>query len=214
MGGDLAGQIVCCNPGGRQRDLQQPRGVQGYYLVGRPANAQFTKWKLGGNFGGESFPDKTRKILNEGGLYAERKGWHLPNFDDSAWETRTPFQGISKPGVGFFRTTFTLNLPKGYDVPLSIVFDSQPGQYRAQLYVNGWQLGKRIANLGPQTSFVVQEGILNYSGQNVVAVSLWSLGSKPEDLKIPSLRIVAGPAYEGGVTGIVVDNPGWEKLRK
>jgi len=131
--------------------LQQPRGLQGYYLEGRPETAQFTKWKLAGNLGGEHFTGDTRKILNEGGLYAERMGWHLPNFDDSTWEPRTPFQGLTKSGVGFFRTTFNLKLPKGYDIPLSIVFDSQPGHYRAQLYsVNGWQLGKRIADVGPQ----------------------------------------------------------------
>ena len=87
MGGNLAGQIVCCTPGGRQRDLQQPRGLQvhafvscetlviiillqGYYLAGRPVDAQFTKWELAGNYGGEDFPDKTRKILNEGKLWS------------------------------------------------------------------------------------------------------------------------------------------------
>jgi|ERR1700761_4799011 len=83
MGGNLAGQIVCCTPGGRQRDLQQPRGIQvsggislssgvvidteqGYYLVGRDGDEQFTDWKVAGNFKGEDFPDQTRKILNEG----------------------------------------------------------------------------------------------------------------------------------------------------
>lgn len=42
--------------------------LQGYYLVGRPEEVQFTKWELAGNLGGEDFPDKTRKILNEGTL--------------------------------------------------------------------------------------------------------------------------------------------------
>ncbi|KAG6868404.1 hypothetical protein C0993_003640 [Termitomyces sp. T159_Od127] len=200
MGGNLAGQIVCCTPGGRQRDLQQPRGLQGYYLVGRPEDKQFTRWELAGNLGGEDFPDKTRKILNEGGLYAERKGWHLPGFDDSEWELRTPFQGLDKPGVGFFRTTFNLNLPGNHDVPLSIVFEDMPGHYRAQLYINGWQMGKRVANIGPQTSFVVHQGILNYEGENVIGVSLWALGEDEGDLKIPSLRIErGGGVYEGGV---------------
>ncbi|KAG6841701.1 hypothetical protein C0991_007973 [Blastosporella zonata] len=213
MGGNLAGQIVCCTPGGRQRDLQQPRGIQGYYLEGRPTTAQFTKWELAGNLGGENVPDKTRKILNEGGLYAERQGWHLPGFDDSQWEKRTPIQGLTQPGVGFFRTTFNLNLPKGYDVPLSIEFDSQEGHYRAQLYVNGWQMGKRVANIGPQTSFPVHQGIFNYNGENVIAVSLWALGDQEEDLKIPTLRLVANGKYEAALGDVEVTGATWEQVR-
>ncbi|KAF9465368.1 glycoside hydrolase family 35 protein [Collybia nuda] len=213
MGHNLAGQLVCCTPGGRQRDVQQPKGIQGYYLEGRKEDEQFTKWMLAGNLGGEDFPDKTRKILNEGGLYAERMGWHLPGFDDSAWESRTPFKGLDRPGVGFFRTTFKLNLPADHDILLSIVFDSQPANYRAQLYVNGWQMGKRVANVGPQDSFVVQEGILNYHGENTVAVSLWSLGRSAGDLRIPSLKLVATGIYRGGVGAVAVNNPGWDSLR-
>ncbi|KAJ7874468.1 galactose-binding domain-like protein, partial [Mycena leptocephala] len=137
-------------------------------------------WTVAGNFMGEHHPDTVRKIYNEGGLYGERKGWHLPGYDDSHWETRTPFQGLEQPGVGFFRTTFNLNLPKGYDIPLSFLFDAAVGHYRgtpSQLYVNGWQMGKRIANIGPQTAFPVHEGILNYHGQNTVVLSLWALGN-------------------------------------
>ncbi|KAJ7758802.1 glycoside hydrolase superfamily [Mycena maculata] len=191
MGGDLSGQDVCCTPGGRARDLQQPRGLQGYYLVGRDASQQFTGWTLAGNYMGENHPDTVRKIYNEGGLYGERKGWHLPGYDDSQWEEQTPFQGLEQPGVGFFRTTFTLDLPAGYDIPLSFVFDSAVGQYRAQLYVNGWQMGKRIANLGPQTAFPVHEGILNYHGENTVVLSLWALANGTDDMRIPSFALVA-----------------------
>ncbi|KAJ7704161.1 glycoside hydrolase family 35 protein [Mycena metata] len=213
MGGDLSGQDVCCTPGGRARDLQQPRGLQGYYLVGRNANAQFTGWTLAGNFLGEHHPDTARKIYNEGGLYGERKGWHLPGFDDSEWETRTPFEGLDQPGVGFFRTTFSLNLPKGYDIPVSFVFDSAVGQYRAQLYVNGWQMGKRIANIGPQTVFPVHEGILDYQGKNTVVLSLWALGNGTADKKIPSFRLVANGTFATAFSDITTDNPGWNELR-
>ena len=88
--------------------------------------------------------------------------------------------------MGFFVTTFNLDLPEDTDVPLSFVFDNdstattQP--YRAILFVNGWMMGKRVANLGcvkpiahgktyrsdgicsPQTKFPVHEGILEYHG--------------------------------------------------
>ncbi|KAJ7689730.1 glycoside hydrolase family 35 protein [Mycena rosella] len=213
MGGDLSGQDVCCTPGGRARDLQQPRGLQGYYLVGRDASAQFTGWTLAGNFMGERHPDTVRKIYNEGGLYGERKGWHLPGFDDSAWEERTPFEGLGQPGVGFFRTTFTLDLPQGYDIPLSFVFDSAVGHYRSQLYVNGWQMGKRIANIGPQSAFPVHEGVLDYHGENTVVLSLWALGNGTADTRIPSFKLVANGTYAGGVRGIATNNPDWDELR-
>lgn len=51
-----------------------------------------------------------------------------------------------------FVTTFDLNMPEGFDIPTSFVFDDGVGdnglQYRAYLYVNGWQMAKRVANLG------------------------------------------------------------------
>ncbi|KAK7017630.1 beta-galactosidase [Favolaschia claudopus] len=213
MGGDLSGQDVCCTPGGRARDLQQPRGLQGYFLVGRDASSQFTGWKVAGNFMGENHPDTVRKIYNEGGLFGERKGWHLPGFDDSQWEEKTPFDGLDQPGVGFFRAKFDLNLPEGYDIPLSFVFDSAVGHYRAQLHVNGWQMGKRIANIGPQTAFPVHEGILNYQGENTVVLSLWALGSGTADRRIPSFMLVANGTYANSIKGITTNNPGWEELR-
>ena len=101
-----------------------------------------------------SYPDKARGVLNEGGLFGERQGWHLPGFDTSKWASRSLSSGLpdSAAGVGFFVTTFDLNIPSGTDVPLSFTFDggstatTQP--YRALLFVNGWMMGKRVANLG------------------------------------------------------------------
>ncbi len=98
-----------------------------------------------------SFPDKTRGVFNEGGLYGERKGWHLPGFDTSSWESRDLSHGLPKSaaGVGFFVTTFDLHIPEGLDVPMSFNFNEPLGQpYRAYLFVNGWMMGKRVGNLG------------------------------------------------------------------
>ncbi|KAI5825568.1 hypothetical protein K523DRAFT_419922 [Schizophyllum commune Tattone D] len=210
MGFYLAGEVVCCTPGGRQRDIQSPRGIEGYYLLGSDDDSsvdQFTHWKVQGNFGGEDYPDKTRRIFNEGGLYGERVGFHLPGYDDSEWEARSPWEGVGQPGVSWFRTSFDLSIPEGHDLPLSFVFPNVTGNYRAQLYVNGWQMGKRVANMGPQTAFPVHEGILNYRGSNTLAVSLWSLGGEPEDLRIPSLALQQTGIYEGGVGSVDVNNP-------
>ncbi|EJD44926.1 hypothetical protein AURDEDRAFT_64886 [Auricularia subglabra TFB-10046 SS5] len=211
--GDNHVVIVCCTPGGRQRDIQMPRGIQGYLLVGRDENHQFTQWKVAGNLGGEDFPDKTRKILNEGGLFGERMGWHLPGFDSSHWRRLGPQTGLSRPGVGWFRTTFKLSMPVGVDIPLAIEFSSTKGQYRAQLYVNGWQMGKRIANLGPQTRFPIQPGILDLHGTNTLAVSLWALGEQPADMRVPTLKLVELGAYLGGPGPLTLQNPEWKELR-
>ncbi len=98
-----------------------------------------------------SFPDKVRGIFNEGGLFGERAGWHLPGYDTSPWESRDLSNGLpnSAAGAGFFVTTFELDIPAGYDVPISFVFDEPLGQpYRVYLFVNGWMMGKRVGNLG------------------------------------------------------------------
>jgi hypothetical protein len=60
-----------------------------------------------------SFPDTTRGVLNEGGLFGERAGWHLPGFDTSSWVERDLSAGLPNGavGIGFFVTTFPLDIP-------------------------------------------------------------------------------------------------------
>lgn len=100
--------------------------------------------------GRHSYLDKVRGVLNEGGLYGERMGWHLPGFDTSSWALRDLSEGLpnAAAGVGFFVTTFNLSIPDGFDVPMSFMFDDTSQPYRSQLYVNGWMMGKRVSNLG------------------------------------------------------------------
>ena len=100
------------------------------------------------------FPDKLRTVANEGGLFGEREGWHLPGFDVSGWVQRDLNDGLpdAQAGIGFFVATFNLDVPEGLDVMYSFVFDNGLGEtgaaYRALLFVNGWMMGKRVANLG------------------------------------------------------------------
>lgn len=76
----------------------------------------------------------------------------MPGFPDDSWTTRDLSEGLpdDAAGLGFFRTEFTLDIPTGYDVQMSFEFeDEAEGQpYRALLFVNGWNMGKRVANLG------------------------------------------------------------------
>ena len=170
--------------------MKNPHGILDYTFAGRSASD--ITWKITGNLGGESYVDKTRGPMNEGGLYPERNGWHQPNPPTSGWSTSSPMTGLSQAGVQFYTTTFHLAMPSGWDIPLYFTFPkidfSQ--SYRVQLYVNGYQFGKYAINIGPQFQFPVPQGILNYSGSNTVALTLWA----PNDggAKISSFSLTAG----------------------
>jgi hypothetical protein len=166
--------------------MKNPRGVLDYKLSGHAASD--VTWKLTGNLGGEDYVDISRGPLNEGGLFVERQGLHLPGALEATgaeWKaSKGPVaDGIATPGIGFFATQFDLDVPAGYDVPMSFTFTNAtaPGNgssvpaYRAQVYVNGWQYGKFVSNVGPQTKFPVPQGILNYQGSNYLGISLWGL---------------------------------------
>ncbi|KAI5860679.1 glycoside hydrolase family 35 protein [Durotheca rogersii] len=177
--------------------IKAPLGVVNYGLAGR-AQADVA-WKLTGNLGGEAYRDLARGPRNEGALFAERQGYHQPAPPSQAWLPASPIRdGIAAAGVAFYTTTFELDVPAGYDVPLSFVFaNSTAGaNYRCQLFVNGWQFGKFVANLGPQTNFPVPEGILNHNGVNTVAVTLWSLdegGARLDGLSLePEMPLWSG----------------------
>ncbi|KAI0790298.1 glycoside hydrolase superfamily [Irpex lacteus] len=157
---------------------RSPRGIPGFALTG----GNVTTWKVQGKLGGyTNFPDRLRGVLNEGGLFGERSGWHLPGFSTAKWSTRSPSQGFE--------------------------FMEPAGQaYRALLFVNGWQYGKRVANFGPQSKFPVPTGILNHNGKNTVALALWQLTADPVS---PRVKLVLDDALQGGVGPIAVNNPGW-----
>ena len=179
----------------RENEMKDPRGILRYRLSGHD-DADVT-WKLTGNYLGEDYPDKVRGPLNEGGLYAERQGYHLPGAPISDWESSGgPTEGLSSAGVAFYGAEIDLDIPSGWDVPLSFTFTNSTGSasagssapsYRVQLYVNGYQFGKYVNNVGPQKSFPVPQGIWDYAGTNYIAFALWSLeagGAKVEGLEL------------------------------
>ncbi|KFZ09594.1 hypothetical protein V501_05524 [Pseudogymnoascus sp. VKM F-4519 (FW-2642)] len=157
--------------------MKQPRGILNYSLDGHAASD--ITWKLTGNLGGEAYIDKVRGPLNEGGLYAERQGFTQPNPPNSHWAAGHPETGIKTAGVAFYQASFSLDLPSHYDIPLTFNFgnttiNGATADYRVQLWVNGYQFGKYANNIGPQSSYPVPQGILNYNGQNWIAVELWA----------------------------------------
>jgi beta-galactosidase len=156
-----------------------PRGLRGASLPGSPAALS---WLIQGALGGEHPPSMLRGPLNNGGLFGERTGWSLPGFDDSSWKAvalpdRWAARNVA-PGVGWYRTNFSLNLPAGADIPIGLrIADDPKYPYSALIFVNGWMLGQYVNDLGPQHLFYLPEGILNPHGSNDVAIAVNSRGS-------------------------------------
>lgn len=197
--------------------MKAPRGILDYALNNSSA---VIHWKLTGNLGGEDYIDKVRGPLNEGGLYAERQGYHQPFSPIQSWATITggPLTGSSGSVMSFYTTPFNLSMPQGYDVPLYFVISNTTissmnatANFQLQLYVNGWQFGKYINNVGPQTRFPVPEGILNYRGVNWLAIEFWSRDDPTKvQSRIKGLALEAGTPVNTGMRDVrVVDSPVW-----
>ena len=86
-----------------------------------------------------SYPDKVRGLLNEGGLYGERRGWHLPGFDTSDWAARELAAGLpgGRAGVGFFVATFDLDVPA--EAPLVTIVAALRAPKGHSVAVSAWQ---------------------------------------------------------------------------
>ncbi|KAH9849470.1 glycoside hydrolase superfamily [Lenzites betulinus] len=190
------------------------RGIRGFELVG--GVGAFSTWKVQGKLGGYSgYPDKVRGVLNEGGLFAEREGWHLPGFQTASanFTARELSAGLpnGSAGVGFFTTIVKLDVPHDLDASFSLEFDGgepYPGTpYRALLFVNGWKFGKRIGNLGPQARFPAPPGILDHHGTNTIGVALWVTDNVSVH---PTLELVLDGVVDGGVGSIATNNPDWQ----
>ncbi|KAJ4363687.1 hypothetical protein N0V83_009984 [Neocucurbitaria cava] len=119
---------------------ENPRGILGAQLLSaNNTNVAFDQWKIQGNAGGERNIDPVRGPMNEGGLYGERLGWHLPGFDTGDWEDESPVEvGVQGAGIKWFTTTFDLNIDEDLDVPLGVEFGAPTGTIaRILLFVNG-----------------------------------------------------------------------------
>ncbi|WP_229259303.1 beta-galactosidase [Duganella aceris] len=156
-------------------------------------------WRIQGNLGGESIADMTRGPMNNGGLYGEREGWHLPG-PLQGWTAAKTTDAPPAAGTYWLRTSFELDLPKGHDVQLGLAFGdtSQPRSdrdTRALIFINGWNMGQFASNIGPQRTFILPPGILNPNGPNTIALAVTTDG-KPgnalEPVKLVNLRTVRG----------------------
>ncbi|PVH74545.1 glycoside hydrolase family 35 protein [Cadophora sp. DSE1049] len=199
------------------KGVENPRGILGASLLPNTTSSTgFTQWKIQGNAGGSKNLDPVRGPMNEGGLYAERLGWHLPGFTpDSSFDRFGPSTGLSASGIRFYTTTFHLNIDSDLDVPLGIELGAPAGTVaRVMIWVNGYQYGKYVPHIGPQTRFPVPPGVINNRGLNTVALSLWAMTD--EGAKVDTVKLITYGAYQTDF-GFSRDwsalQPGWDESR-
>lgn len=173
-------------------------------------------WKIQGHLGGEDLPDPTRGPMNNGGLYGERMGWHLPGFPTNEWQTISVPDNEAIAGTSWYRTEFDLTIPSDHDVSLGLAFGDAKalrsrGRYRVLIFLNGWNVGQFIAHVGPQRTFVLPTGILNPRGRNTLALAVTSDGESESTLE--RVALVALASARGGVPLELVASPSYNDLR-
>jgi beta-galactosidase GanA len=184
---------------------KQPRGLVGASVTG-PAAPAAISWRIQGAAGGENLSDKVRGPLNNGGLYGERAGWHLPGHPHGSWTRAgaSAAPGAVRPGVTWFRTGFRLDLPDGQDTAVALRFGGGISQgARAMFFLNGWNLGLYGADIGPQTDFALPAGLLRQHGRNTLALVVIA----EHDASLGPLSLVTAGAQRGGVPVSDVPSP-------
>ncbi|KAI9497041.1 beta galactosidase [Zychaea mexicana] len=190
-------------------NYKQARGFTKSELLGVSNQTIWSiDWRIQGNLGGEDLADPVRGPYNEGGLFGERNGWHLPGFPDDDWEEASIPESENRTGVSWYRTTFEMDIPQGYDAPMSLRFeDDSKARYRSLVFLNGWQLGRYANDLGPQTQYYLPKGILNTSGENTLAIAVIAVDEAAQIGKvilepytilesgIPEAELVESPSY-------------------
>ena len=119
---------------------ENPRGILSAQLLSNGTKLAFDAWKIQGNAGGSKNIDPVRGPMNEGGLYGERLGWHLPGFDTSSWKEGSPVSdGVEGAGIAWYTTTFDLDIDADLDVPIGVELGAAAGTVaRVLLFVNGY----------------------------------------------------------------------------
>lgn len=213
--------VLMDNSGHDQRsEALNPRGITNATLLG-PGTYSFKEWKIAGTATPEKgLLDPVRGFLNEGGLYAERIGMHLPGFPDEEWKplaTQDSILRVEGAGVRIFRTQISLNIPSGIDVSISFRLtaseNNNKNQLRALLFVNGYQYGRFNPYIGNQIDFPVPPGILNYHGQNTIAVTVWSQTAEGVEMQVEwNVDYVHESAYDMRFDASYLQ-PGWDSRR-
>ncbi len=107
----------------------------------------------------------------------------------------------------WYRTGFRLAVDPGVDASIGLELTDDPTRaYRVQIFLNGWNMGQYVNDVGPQHTFALPNGILHTRGANTLALAVLSDGtteSGPGDVRLTLLGSAAG-----GVPVTVVPSPG------
>jgi beta-galactosidase GanA len=191
--------------GTRDDYYKTPRGLGSVKFVG--PNPEVA-WRLQGNLE----DDAVRGPMNTGGLFGERNGWYLPGFPDSSWQRGAAGSAPRRAGVTWYRTTFALHVPHDQDTSIALqIDDTNDSEYRAQIYLNGWLIGRYVNDLGPETRFILPNGILRTDGNNTLAIASWKLDPQSgNDLGILSLRLLSNTLTPLHISDVY--SPGYARL--
>ena len=212
-GKDNVVAVLIENTGNPEGPSGEKAGLYSAALTGSPAPIT---WKLMGNKGGTTLQDPVRGVMNPAGLYGSNHGWDLPGYLDQNWQqVSLPDTWSSRgipPGIGWYRTNFSLSMPAHSYVPIDVQIGGPgPGagtaDYRAFIYVNGWMVGRYVNNVGPQHQFYVPAGILNDHGGNTLAIAVWGMDSSGGGLGKVSLAAAGNQA--GGIPISKVTSPAY-----
>jgi beta-galactosidase GanA len=170
-------------------------------------------WRIQGNLGGENIADPVRGPLNNGGLFGERSGWSLPGFPDSAWQVRPVPDAAATAGTSWYRTTFRLRVPAGEDASLGLTIGDpsvprSTARYRVLVFLNGWNMGQFAADIGPQHTFVLPNGVLDPHGTNTLALAVTGAGGAGDGLG--PVRLTTLGLARGGVRLALDDSPAFD----
>jgi beta-galactosidase GanA len=187
--------------GGSNDNHKAPRGLLSAALEGSTAPLS---WRIQGNV-----TDKVRGPQNSGGLQGERAGYHLPGYPDRGWPQVTLPHPETTPGIAWYRTTARLDLPDDQDVPIGLRFTDDPSRrYRVLIFVNGWNVGQYINNVGPQRVFTLPQGILRHHGDNTIALAVWSYDDSTGGLGQVSLEPLANHTSDLHIADL--NSPRWQ----
>jgi hypothetical protein len=100
------------------------------------------------------------------GLAGEKRGYMLPQYQDNDWTVldRANFSKEGDHDIIWLRTTFDLDLPDGWVVPLALRIEGF--EKKVNMYLNGYFLG-RYRSEGPQEKFYMPEPWLKSSNNQL-----------------------------------------------